>query len=687
MNLETKPKRRSLMESVGVYLPPESVSMDEIVKGCTHKVLLPLKRLTGIESVRIAGETEFSHELGLKAVHDCLAMSKYGPGDIDLIMCCNISYSDGPDEYTMEPGRAVRLRDEVGMHGALAFDITNACAGMFTGVYLADALIRAGEIRRALVVSGEHITHLMRTAQQEISGLADPRLACLTLGDAGAAVLLDGTDDPDAGLHGIELYTLGRHSELCTAKVTDQPHGGVIMKTDMIALANIALTAYLQHSAYLALRLGWRGDSVDHIIPHQTSKATLDGGSRKVKDTASQLGAEFRDKVINNVTERGNTATTSHFVALKDCIRNGKIKSGEGVIFGILASGVTVGTAVYRLDDLPERCLAAMDTPRPPPPAAERPAFGKAFTSHHAAPRVRLESLGAVAGDRAGDLDTMDALVEASEACLDGSTHERGDIGLLLSTGVYRTDFLSEPALAALLAGRIAVNDAPKSPLETKTLAFDIVNSGLGFLNACYIGSALIRNRPALRAMIATSEVENNAQVAPECPRGIRETASAAILDLAERDGTGFGAFTFQSFPREKDALRVYGTARRLKVEDRFRARLFVERQPDLEDRIVKCVTVTVNEILEAEGLSRDDIKVVLPPQISSDMVARLGEAMGFESEKLVDACAGDLDLFTSSIPYGMAHIRDHGMASPGDLGLIVCVAAGIDVGCALYHF
>ena len=123
----------------------------------------------------MAGEDEFSYDLAVKAVEECFAHSRHGPADIDLIVCCNISRFDGPDEYSFEPGTAVRLRNAFGLRNALAFDITNACAGMFTGIYLANGLIHAGEIRRALIVSGEYITHLTDTAQKEVSGLADQR--------------------------------------------------------------------------------------------------------------------------------------------------------------------------------------------------------------------------------------------------------------------------------------------------------------------------------------------------------------------------------------------------------------------------------------------------------------------------------------------------------------------------------
>ena len=677
--------RRSRMESIGVYLPPKTVTTAEIVKGCSRRVLVPLQRLTGIESVQVAGEDEFGFDLAVKAIDDCLAVSTYTPDDIDLVISCNISHFDAADEYSIEPSRAARLRAKFGMNDALAFDITNACAGMFTGIYMADALIRSGAVQRALIVSGEYITHLTKTAQKEIKGLADLRLACLTLGDAGAAVIIDGATDAEAGFHALELFTMGQYSPLCIAKTTDQPHGGAIMTTDMIGLAKIAVTAFLKHSAYVMFRLGWQADSVDHVIPHQTSRTTLDGASKETQKAIVSRGFEFKDKLINNVAKRGNTATTSHFVALKDCFQDGRIKSGEGVVFGILASGITIGTSAYRFDDLPERVrnrdhAAARPDPVPAPRSG-------AFAAPDKRPRIRIESTGTLAPDRTGRADTLVMLTEASEDCIDRSRYDRSDIDLLLSTGVYRTDFLSEPAIASLLAGLLRINDDPKSPVERLTLAFDLLHGGLGFLTACYVASELIRSRALKRAMIATSEIENNAAIVPDHLRGIRQTASAAILDASEDGATGFGAFRFQFFPEHADALRVYGSAGALQIDDRFVARLFAESAPDLEERFIDCILATVEPFLQAEGLTFEDVSVILPPQISPDIITRISERSGANRSKFVDISLGGEDLFTSSIPCGFAHIYGQAKPDAGQIGLVIGVAAGLEVGCALYHF
>ena len=182
----------TVMESIGTYLPAAMVSTDTVLAGCVNPIGIPLERLTGIKNRRVAGDGEFSIDLARNAAIDCLARSSYGAEEIDLIISCNISRYDGPaNKFTFEPSTAARLRDQCGLTNALAFDLTNACAGMFTGITVADAFLRTGLVQRAMVVSGEYITHITATAQQEIEGPMDSRLACLTVGDAGAAVILE----------------------------------------------------------------------------------------------------------------------------------------------------------------------------------------------------------------------------------------------------------------------------------------------------------------------------------------------------------------------------------------------------------------------------------------------------------------------------------------------------------------
>ena len=121
-------------------LPPKKVSSKEILRACRVKMMLPLQRLTGIKTRRMAGESEFSIDLARRAIQECLDRSKYGPGDVELLICCNISRYDGPNfHFSFEPSTSVQLKRDFGLDNALVFDISNACAGMFTGINIADS--------------------------------------------------------------------------------------------------------------------------------------------------------------------------------------------------------------------------------------------------------------------------------------------------------------------------------------------------------------------------------------------------------------------------------------------------------------------------------------------------------------------------------------------------------------------
>ncbi|MFM7184139.1 MAG: 3-oxoacyl-[acyl-carrier-protein] synthase III C-terminal domain-containing protein [Planctomycetota bacterium] len=660
---------------------------------------MPLERFTGIASRRMAGEDEFSFDLAVKAVEECLAYSRYGVEDIDLVVSCSISRFDGPDRYSFEPSTAARLRTAFGIHHALAFDVTNACAGMFTGIYLADALVRIGAIRRALVVSGEYITHLTETAQKEIAGLADPRLACLTLGDAGAAVIVDqvangaggqvngGDGQRAAGLHAVDLYTLGRHSEMCVAKATEKPHGGVIMTTDMVGLARVAVTAFLQHAAFTVFRLGWAPESIQHVIPHQTSKSTLDGGNRSVQRATTGRDLGLADKLVINVAERGNTATTSHFVALKDTIASGRINSGDSILFGILASGITVGTALYRLDDLPDRIRARTPNPGRAAEAGRSPSRRPALALGDLAPRVRVRAVGLAGEAATATSDTLTMLSDAASRCLQASGCPRGDIDLVLCTSVYRSGYLKEPAVASLLAGKLGINDAPRTVMEKRSLAFDVLNGGLGFLDACCLATALIRRGNARTVLVATAEVENNAQVRPDHLRGIAVGGAAVLLDAAPDGEAGFGGFSFRSFPEHAPALNVWASLRSLKHGDGYVPSLVVEQDPELEELYARSAAAAAREFMESQGLDRGGIAVVLPPQISPGFIDRFAELLGVERTLCVDVTRPGVDLFTATLPCGLNAVQGSGRVARGDRGLIVNVAAGLEVGCAAYHF
>ncbi len=244
-----------------------------------------------------------------------------------------------------------------GFINALAFDVTNACAGTFTALHLVDVLLRQGVIRRAMVVSGEYITHLTVAAQLEIDSFMDPRLACLTLGDSGMAMILEQAPNPGVGFQEIDLYTLGKYHDLCVAKASAHPHGGAIMFTDPVKSAAVTIKEAVRHCLEALQRNRWAPEELKWLIMHQTSEVTLDGAIREINRAAGKQIAQ-RGNTVFHLAQRGNTATNSHFLAVREHIDTDKIAAGDKVFFAVSGSGQVVGSALYVFDDLPSRGVA-----------------------------------------------------------------------------------------------------------------------------------------------------------------------------------------------------------------------------------------------------------------------------------------------------------------------------------------
>lgn len=674
------PENDSIIESIGVYLPPRIVSTAEVMQACKRPISLQLERLTGIRNRRMAGDDTFSIDLAKHAVTKCLAISRYRPSDIDLLICCNMSRYDGPDfYYTVEPSTSTRLRKHFGFNRALSFDVGNACAGMFTAIKVVDALLKAGSIDVAMVVSGEFITHLTRTAQHEMTDSPDPRLACLTLGDSGVALILKRASDDSVGFHAIDLYTAGAYCDLSIAKPTDREHGGAIMFTDSRRLHEVAIRHSAAHIVQTLKNIRWGKDALHHVIIHQTSERFFYEAARQV-NALVQDSYCHDENMLDNLADRGNTATTTHFLAVWDSILNDKIRNGDNVVFAIQASGLTIGTAPYTFDDLPDRIRDAESGAKSANSKACRREIAPR-TAWPSQPRIRLESLGVAAEMPDAVKDGLNLVQIAVDRCLAQSSYQREDIALLIFTGVHRNDFLGEPAIAAMIANRAKLNEVGVAASGKKTFAFDIFNGSIGFLQACYAGIGFIRSQAYRMTMIAASEIENNRSIPGKNLLGIAEVGSAVILDTSPDAAVGFGNFVFRTFDN------YLGTFSSWLAQEGGQTSLGFARQDDLETAYLKCIPPAVNELLHEEGLRLGDIKIVLPPQISTTFVPRLRDAMPPSHAEFVDLTGDHNDLYSSTLAYTFRQVREQGWVRKGDIGLIINVGSGIQVGCATYYF
>src|SRR5437588_3611150 len=122
------------------------------------------------------------------------------------------------------------------------------------------------------------------------------------------------------------MYTLGCYSPYCIAGPSEEEHGGAIMLTEMGKLTAVGTKQSVAHVFYVLEQLQQPVDAFQHIIPHQTSRISLDEVARETNRLHNREDCSDTNKIYN-LAEGGSTASSSLVVALKDDIANTRMKS------------------------------------------------------------------------------------------------------------------------------------------------------------------------------------------------------------------------------------------------------------------------------------------------------------------------------------------------------------------------
>jgi 3-oxoacyl-[acyl-carrier-protein] synthase III len=345
------------IESLGIYLPETVLSTSQLMSQCRHLPSCDLEKITGIHERRVA-DGEFALDLAVKSTENALKMSQYSVEDLDMIICTSISKYHDQDKVSFEPSTSMMIREKIGAVNAITFDITNACAGMFNGIYIMESFIKSGAIKRGMVVSGEYNMPLVDTSTKEIKHSFDRQLATLTLGDGGAAIILDSADNDKYGLHQLDLITGAKHNHFCYSKPSTHGSGATLM-TKARGLQRKGAEHFPFYLKKTVDNSGWTMDDIDYGIAHQVSV----GGIKKgVKVLNKFLGEKIKFPFLHNVEKFGNTTSTSHFIVLHEFLLNNTVSKDHNLLFVSGASGIVITHATYTMDDLPQRYVSTFGT-------------------------------------------------------------------------------------------------------------------------------------------------------------------------------------------------------------------------------------------------------------------------------------------------------------------------------------
>jgi 3-oxoacyl-[acyl-carrier-protein] synthase-3 len=320
---------RSVIRGIGSYLPAKVLTNEDLAAMVDTSDEWIVQR-TGIRERRIAAEGECTSDLATEAARGALADSGLEPADIDLIVVATST----PDNTF--PASAVTVQERLGIHHGAAYDIQAVCTGFVYAIANTDAMLKAGQGRRALVIGAETFSRILDWKD---------RTTCVLFGDGAGAVVLEaqeaGGTIADRGVlsshlrsdgsHKLKLYVDGGPSSTGTV-------GHVRMEGREVFKHAVGMISDVINAAFEATGTG--PDDIDWFVPHQANQRIIDASAKK-------LGIAS-EKVVSTVALHGNTSAASVPLALHVAVADGRIKPGHLVMLEAMGGGFTWGSALVR---------------------------------------------------------------------------------------------------------------------------------------------------------------------------------------------------------------------------------------------------------------------------------------------------------------------------------------------------
>lgn len=316
---------RAVIRGIGSYLPKRimtNAEMSDLVETSDAWI----QERTGICERHIAAEGEYTSDLGYAAALAALEDAKLTADDIDLIVVATST----PD--LTFPATATIIQEKLGMRHGAAFDVQAVCSGFIYGLHVANALLKSGGAKRALLIGAETFSRILDWTD---------RGTCVLFGDGAGAVVLEAVEGADTGVLQTFVRSDGAHRDMLyvdggPSRTQTVGHlrmlGNQVFKHAVTDIAQVIRDCAEQANVPVS--------DIDWFVPHQANQRILNAVAKRLKLRP--------DQVVSTVAHHANTSAASVPLAMDTAVKDGRIKKGDLVMLEAFGGGFTWGAALLK---------------------------------------------------------------------------------------------------------------------------------------------------------------------------------------------------------------------------------------------------------------------------------------------------------------------------------------------------
>lgn len=328
------PKRRAILAGTGSFVPSKILTNDDLAKIVETSDEWITTR-TGIKTRHVVSDGETTATLAAEAARRALKDAGMEPEELNLIILGTIT----PE--MVFPSTACFVQAMIGAKNAWAFDLSAACSGFVYGLSIAQQFVSSGLYKNALVIGAETLTRI--TNYQD-------RGSCILFGDGAGAVILKSANNGSQGVMYSTSFSDGSGWTAlnCPAYGSRNPVGKPLADPSMVYMTingrevyQMAVRRIVELVNECLEKCDLDVEDIAMFIPHQMNARIIESVGKRLKFT--------NDRIFINIDKYGNTSAASIPIALDECRRMGKLKSGDIILLVAFGGGLTWGANVIQL--------------------------------------------------------------------------------------------------------------------------------------------------------------------------------------------------------------------------------------------------------------------------------------------------------------------------------------------------
>jgi 3-oxoacyl-[acyl-carrier-protein] synthase-3 len=351
---------RSVIAATGSHIPPVRVPNSDFLNHdfrdaagarlpkTNAEIVKQFEAITGIKERRYVESGTVTSDIAYASADEALTSSGIDPESLDLIIVAH-NFGDvqrGGGQPDLVPSLAARVKARLRIVKArsAAFDLVFGCPGWIQGVITADAMIRAGDIQRAMIIGAD-----------TLSRISDPHdRDSMIYADGAGATILEARDS-DAGIlaHAARSDTLD-HSGMLSMGPSYKEEvflEALFLKMEGRKLYKYALQTVAGSMKECLDKAGIPLRDVSKILIHQANGKMDEAIINALYDAEKMTPPP--DVMPMTISWLGNSSVAT-VPTLLDLIAKRQLDgyafhSGEIVLFASVGAGMHINAFVYRM--------------------------------------------------------------------------------------------------------------------------------------------------------------------------------------------------------------------------------------------------------------------------------------------------------------------------------------------------